>query len=287
MSKYMIFEAGSRCGFSAEYFFKQYRNEFGTDDELIEVDINPYFQELGDDKKNGIVRVGQDEAEKMIADDESIIIFPADELTRQSNSLVRQRAYNEEFSYINSWMYDKRKMNKFIGENDDLSAPKTFENVDVFVRPNTMSAGSKNVGRHEYCVTEYIDIEMEYVVDVDNCNGYTVIYPREVSLQHGYDKYIRFVDPMSREFEQLDRAVKCFLKKFGKYGYKIFHLQLARDRRGKIYYIESSKRLSGTSIVHSLFGYNPFASLNNKKHDFYKTAEFDKWYRYEDLITML
>lgn len=287
MSKYMIFEAGSRCGFSAEYFFKKYRKEFGTKDELIEVDINPYFIELGGDPTNGIKRVSQNEAEKMITNDDSIVVFPADELTRQSNALVRERANRCSFSKVYSFMYDKKIMNEKLNSNALLYVPKTFSSTDVFLRPNTMSAGSKNVGRNEFCVTEYIDIVKEYVVDVDYCNDVLDIYPREVALQHGYDKYIRFINPKSKEFEELHSAVVSFLLDLGVCEYKIFHLQLAKDSKGRMCYIESSKRLSGTSVVNALFGFNPFAAINNRYIEESVRAEYDKWYRYEDLLKML
>ena len=69
----------------------------------------------------------------------------------------------------------------------------------------------------------------------------------------------------------------------------IFHIQLIEDPAGQIFFVEYSKRISGTSIVNLFRGYNPFDALTGVqtpvcKGDF---AKEDVWYRYEDFMMNL
>ena len=69
----------------------------------------------------------------------------------------------------------------------------------------------------------------------------------------------------------------------------IFHIQLIENPAGEIYFVEYSKRISGTSIVNLFRGYNPFDSFAGVETPRFKGgfAEENVWYRYEDFIMNL
>jgi hypothetical protein len=205
---------------------------------------------------------------------EEFVIFPADELTRQRGVDFGIKWYNS----VKKEDYDKTIVNKLlIGRGIDV--PRTFDTNNIFVRPNTESAGCKGVYKLEgVCITEFIDIANEYVVDVYYDGEIMTSQAREVVLAKGYDKYIKFLENGS--------DVDIFARKVAFVLYKGFcNIQIIRDKQGKLYYVESSKRISGTSIVNILLGYNPFIMLYEPLPiQAVREVEYDKWYSYEQLL---
>lgn len=280
---WVAFEGGSRAGLSTELFFSAYKSVCPNDDVLYVADSDKVFQSV--DSQKSVVHVT--EKDGILIANEKGMIFPADELTRQR--LHKDfRVGSMVHSDVKSWYYDKIKMNEFISTNvkcDQIKVPKTTMLYDAFLRPNSMSAGSKGIMRlSNYCISEYIDIAKEYVVDVffDECPH---IYTRQVVLKGGYDKYIKFISlgsPVNQKIKDFVIALNKTKEPFYK---GVFHLQLAEDANGDLWYIESSKRISGTSLVNMLIGYNPFCLIEGKKFiDASYYAEYDTWYRYEDLL---
>ena len=287
--KYVVFEAGSRAGFSAEMFFLDYiKVSLCQEDILYMVDDSVDVNQVHAD--NQIKRISYSEFLDLDKDD--LMIFPADELTRQSKSYVNGLADKNRLSKVDYLYYHKMSVNQMLRkltEGCAIKVPKTFETANVCVRPNTMSAGSKGIQLlNDVSITEKINIAEEYVIDVIRSDDYIKVYPREVVLKNGYDRMIK---PL-REDSDIGNAVKEFiLSAFpvneGLFS-GIFHLQIARDLNGMLYYIESSKRLSGTSIVNIFRGMNPFCFINGvttKERN--NPFQYNKWYRYEDFIRAL
>lgn len=294
--RYFVFEAGSRCGFSAEQFFVNYQNIVGgTDDSLYLVDSDKTFSAVNTTRDN-IFRISEEEAFDLLSLDSSdVIIFPADELTRQSNSLVRFIASYNPISRVDPLYYNKRQVNLTLAPNPTgIIVPYTFKMNGVVVRPNTMSAGSRGVQfLDDVCVTKKVELSHEYVVDI-YCDDSTIaMFGREVKLRSGYDKMVRFLDdddPIYNEVEAFVRYAQTsdLCDMFS----GIFHVQLGKNRNGSLFFIEASKRLSGTSIVNIVRGYNPFCFINSVEKvscvdrckDEFKT---NQWYRYEDILLQL
>lgn len=279
---YVVFEAGSRAGYSARMFFMSYcTNRRASIDNLILVDEDETFVACGGCGPI-ISRMSQSEFIKKYKN-EKFFVFSADELTRQ-------RISNGELTFPNAMMslpepreYNKTWLNKYL-QLKDIRVPLTFAITDnVFVKPNTMSAGSKGLlTLNNVCVSEKINISQEYVVDcyVDYPNDEFKFYGREVKLKNGYDKYIRFIEDDSDVIDFAKRIVsECKeLKVFN----GICHIQIMRNEKGELFFVEASNRISGTSIVNILRGYNPFNMLNgiecnDKVYDF-------NWHLYEDLL---
>lgn len=292
--KYVVFESGSRAGYSVELFFRAWQmNHLGKNVSLMMADSDADCL-LVPSVNNSICRISDAKAFSILTKEHNVRVFPGDELTRQRNRMLQEYTKLDPYSSVKDWFYDKVKVNtlltEILGSSSIIRVPKTFNCSDVFSKPSTMSAGSKGIEHHNnICVSEYIDIDKEYVVDVLEKDGIYSIYARETKLRCGYDKLIKFIDNRN----EVIIGVNDFLERI--HGSKIenlfrgiFHLQIAQDKKGTLYYIEASKRISGTSIVNLLNGHNPFDILEDtspQEYD-YKFYPF-KWYRYEDILSIL
>ena len=153
-----------------------------------------------------------------------------------------------------------------------------------------MSAGSHGVGRLENtCITRRVEIAHEYVVDVNWTAEEPVIYAREVKIKNGYDKYLKFLGSGSKVARAVDEFVRAIRAKAPLMVTGIFHIQLIEDPAGQIFFVEYSKRISGTSIVNLFRGYNPFDALTGVQTPVFTGdfAKVDVWYRYEDFMMNL
>lgn len=228
---------------------------------------------------------------KRLQDEEAILaltakdrIFPCDELTRQSNAIVADIAAIDNVSSVEPHFYDKRMMNTYLDDRaKGLKIPKTFPIENVFVKPNAMSAGSKGCyPMNDMCVSERINIKNEYVIDCLKGEEQLQVFPRQVVLKNGYDKYIKLLPVASKigdaVFEFILSIAEC--KLFN----GIFHLQVAENNNGDFYYIEASKRISGTSIANLTRGFNPFFFLNGLRRPSEDRFKENQWYRFEDFI---
>lgn len=289
--KYLVFEAGGRAGLSAELFFvNRVRKDDG--DTLVMADMDTTYRLCPCPK--GVSRVGEDEALAIIAADAAACtVFPADELARQGKPAVFGLAARNPMVAVEHWFYDKRRMNETltaVTEGCEIHVPETFSLDDVFMRPNTMSAGSHGVGRLENtCITRRVEIAHEYVVDVDWTASEPVIYAREVRIKNGYDKYLKFLGRQSRISMAVDGFVRAIRASIPMLVTGIFHIQLIEDPSGRIFFVEYSKRISGTSIVNLFRGYNPFDAFAGVETPLYQGdfARENVWYRYEDFILNL
>ena len=288
--RYMVFEAGGRAALSAELFFLHRANR-GDGDSLLLADMDPLYREVPA-SDGAVVRMTEADAIALLADQEAsrdVLIFPADELARQSKRAVQAHASSHPFSAVEPWYFRKRLMNERLADVTSgctIRIPKTFSTERIFLRPDTMSAGSHGVrGMENTCITELVDVEREYVVDVDWLGDEPAIYPREVRIKHGYDKYIRFLPadgPLGTAVHEFVRAIRAGCAPLTR---GIFHLQLIEDRQGHLFFVEYSKRISGTSAVNLVRGFNPFDTLAGAatpvRLDLFAEGT---WYRYEDLL---
>lgn len=284
---FVVFESGSRAGLSAELFFEDWIKKSKANHTLFLSDLDKDFQRITE-RNPRVKRIHDNEAFEILKAGDTVI-FPADELTRQSNSLATEIASHHSFSHVEPFYYDKRQMNAFLApltEQCAINVPATFDSSRVCVRPNSMSAGTRNVQfLDNVCVTEKIDIAHEFVVDVlryDDEKMY--VFPREVTLKNGYDRFVKLL-PVDGELAQ---AVQAFVyaacpENRGPFS-DIFHLQLCQNGEGKYFYIEFSKRISGTACVNLVTGMNPFAMLDGA--DLELNTEFidGKWRRFEDFL---
>lgn len=292
--KYLVFESGSRAGFSAEMFFRAWqKRHHRTDVKLIMADSDWAMLELPNAK--GILRKHCQPAEARVGE-KGVRVFPGDELTRQRNEWIQKAIENDIFAKVEDWYYDKSKVNRMLHKITDgktfIKIPKTFELNEVCIKPNTLSAGSKNIQfEGNVCIEELIDIKTEYVADVLEINGEFCPFVREVTLRSGYDKLIKLLPPN----HILTHSVRQFLEVVSENTedrlslFKgIFHLQIAEDDKGQYYFIEASKRISGTSIVNIFNGFNPFDLIEGTEFTTYPNPfDYWKWYRYEDFILEL
>jgi len=211
------------------------------------------------------------------------VILPADELTRQRLGV----GLDNPLSAVLPVYYDKRRMNELLQnmpKTTRIRIPKTFSCEKAFIRPNKESAGCKGVMPLKgFCVTEEIEIQNEYVVDVINNKGFD-IYAREVKLKNGYDKYVRILPENDRLLEEVEKMCVDLNVAMPDYVNGIFHLQLCKDAKDEYYYIESSKRISGSAIVNLYFGYNPLVLYGECEVEQTALFERDKWYRYDDFV---
>lgn len=294
---YVAFEAGSRAGLSTEIFFRAWRCQLGLsanecgEDILILVDSDKDTCNISGQSTN-VVRVSEMYASALIERDENVVVFPADELTRQLNDAVREKASHNRFSFVDPLWYDKAHVNNVLSElvnaeECNVLIPLTFGLSDeVIIKPCKASAGSKGIESFkDVCVSQKIDIAREYVVDVLRSDTEIDVYPREVRLRAGYDKLIKLLDPNGKFADEVRKFIELVSEKFPLFAPGIFHIQLAEDVDGTLYYIESSRRISGTSLVNLVNGFNPFCFMNGSKgkvvsHKF----EYGKWYRYEDFV---
>jgi len=279
--RYFGFEAGSRAGLSTELFFADYKKHVSSDDSLKLSDKDFFYSKVKS-PYSFVERCTDKQAMREITANDCI--FPCDELTRQSNRQIGEIASGKMYSNIDRMFYDKRKVNSLLSSiAKGLLIPKTFQVEEVFVKPNSMSAGSKGCKRKcGLCVSEYIHIKKEYVVDCLKWNSVISIFPRQVILKNGYDKYIKLIPAASNVG---DKTIE-FIESVDGYGLfdGIFHIQVAEDYQGRLFYIEASKRISGSSIVNLERGYNPFFSINRKKREAEQKFEELQWYRFEDFI---
>lgn len=290
--KFIVFEAGSRAGFSAEMFFLAWQKQH-PNNELILADADNAYSTIP--APSHIHRVSEDDGISMLSTDNDIIIFPGDELTRQSKPLVANVAIKQPFATIFPQLYNKKYVNETLlsalGENTPIRIPKTFNCVDVFLKPNVMSAGSKGLMRQSnVCVSEYIHIKKEYVADILENDGTLQIFVREVTLRSGYDKMVKLLP----QNHPIAMAISDFLIQI--YATNIlvplfqgiFHIQIAEDENHQLYYIEASRRISGTSIVNIFRGFNPFSHILGERGSMYVNRfEYNTWYRYEDFLVEL
>ena len=288
--KFVVFESGSRAGLSAELFFEQYVTATGARHELFLSDLDEDFQHIVS-RHPQVHLIHDSQAFKLLEADDAVI-FPADELTRQSNPVAYNIASKQSFSSVLPFYYNKMQMNEYLSRlttNCAIKVPETFTLSNVCIKPNSMSAGSRNIQLLDNaCVVQKIDIACEYVVDVlryDNEKMY--IIPREVTLKNGYDRFIKLL-PLDGELAQcVAEFVKAVCpKKDGMFS-DIFHLQLCQDKSGQLYYIEFSKRISGTSCVNIATGMSPFALIDGADLHIDTSLIDGKWRRFEDFILMM
>lgn len=284
---FIVFESGSRAGLSTELFFEQYVNVTGAQHELFLSDLDEDFQHIVS-RHPQVHLIHDSKAFEMLKAGEAVV-FPADELTRQSNTLAAQVANEHSFSKVEPFYYSKRQMNDYLSPltvNCAIKVPATFSAQDVCIRPNSMSAGSRNVQLLENaCVTQKINIAHEYVVDVlryDDERMY--IFPREVTLKNGYDRFIKLL-PLDGELAQnvLSFVYAACPKNEGMFS-DIFHLQLCEDENGQLFYIEFSKRISGTACVNILTGMSPFALIDGVDQVLDTSIIDGNWRRFEDFL---
>lgn len=294
---YIVFEAGSRAGLSAELFFRAWRSQLGlTDmdagnDSLFLVDSDKDVCSIPTSSLN-VIRVDEGYADMLIERNKNVEVFPSDELTRQLNEAVRERASQDRFSFVDPLWYDKVHVNNVLSELIDVDEcnvfiPLTFGLSDaVFIKPCKASAGSKGLfSFNDVCVSQKIDIKHEYVVDVLRSQTEIEVFPREVKLRAGYDRLIKLLDPYGNFANEVRKFIELVSPKFSLFAPGIFHIQLAEDTNGSLFYIESSRRISGTSLVNLPNGFNPFCFMNGTKgkvvtHKF----KYGSWFRYEDFV---
>lgn len=287
--KHIVFEAGSRAGYSAEMFFKDYVKRTQNDDVLIMVDDDMSVNKVrfGDN----ILRTTSDVLNDFNDGGKNISIFPADELTRQHNSKARKLASKHKYSRVEDWYYDKKSMNEYLAEKakgSSILIPKTFDVKNVCIRPNTLSAGSKGLQLLDnVSITQKLNIVEEYVVDVLRDDDNIRVFPRQVKLKNGYD---RLIMPISESSLLADDIVEFITKvspsNEGIFS-DIFHLQLAKADDGNVYYIEWSKRISGTSVVNLFRGMSPFCFINGIDVKVENPFSYGEWYRYEDFLNKI
>lgn len=173
--KYIVFEAGSRAGLSAEIFFRAWRKQNGWDDGhgdvLYLADADPVYRCVPTQSEN-IVRISEQDAVNLLQCDKDIVVFPADELTRQLNTAVRNVVQDDDYSRVSPLWYDKAHVNNILAElvsidQCKIRIPLTFGLTDAFIKPNKASAGSKGLElKGDVCVSQIIDIRREFVADV-------------------------------------------------------------------------------------------------------------------------
>lgn len=292
--KYIVFEAGSRAGLSAEIFFRAWQKqngwENGNGDVLYLADSDPTYCSVPSQSEN-IIRISEQEAVNLIQSGEDVVVFPGDELTRQLNPVVRNAVQDDDYARVSSLWYDKAHVNNVLAElvsidQCKIRIPLTFGLTDAFIKPNKASAGSKGLElKGDVCVSQIIDIRREFVADVLCDGNYVNVFPREVKLRSGYDKMIRLLPPLSRISREVRKFVECVSSQVELFAPGIFHIQLAEDTNGDLFYIEASRRISGTSLVNLANGFNPFCFMNRVKTDVIVTQfEDGKWFRYEDFV---
>ena len=279
---YVVFEAGSRAGLSAMLFFLHYVKKENTNDVLIMVDSDESFVKSFSGKYDRVTVLSEKNWYNYVLqfDPEEIAAFPADELTRQKCVPIADEWWNK----VRPEFYNKQYVNSQL-EAAGIRVPKTFDVADhVIVKPNTLSAGSKGISIFDnVCVSERIEIAHEYVIDCFHNPGVqTEIHARETKLKNGYDKYIRMVPHTDKVYDfakhvLVDSPINGMFQ-------GPCHLQVAEDKDGRLYYIEGSKRISGTSLVNLLYGYNPFLSIAGKSMRLEGTYPYDEWCSFEHMF---
>ena len=290
--KYVVFEAGSRAGFSAEFFYLAWKkNHPGRDVQLVMADSDTTFTLVP--AEDGVERENDKVAAARLGG-EGYRAFPGDELTRQRNDAVRGAISADRMAAVETWSYEKARVNRTLerlaGDDAGIRVPRTFMMESVCVKPNSGSAGSRGVEfKENVCVSELIDIKREYVVDVLEQDGDYRIYARETKLRCGYDKLVRLLP----QGHPLVAAVRKFINTVNARWdatlfHDVFHLQIAENGAGEYYFIEASKRISGSAIVNIFKGFNPFDVLEGTAPAVYPNPfDDDRWYRFEDFVARL
>lgn len=290
--KYVVFEAGSRAGFSAEMFYRAWKkNHSENNTSIIMGDID---SRANDVPVAECVSRKWDSVAQAYLDKSNYRVFPGDELTRQRNEYVRNKCYGDVSTWVLSEFYNKVVVNTLlerICEGSYIKIPKTFNLDSVFIKPNTGSAGSRGLSSESnVCVSEKIDIKTEYVIDVLEIDGQFKYFAREVVLRSGYDKLVKLLPNTHKVVCATRQLVEMFNDEYEDFPLfrGVFHVQIAEDYRGDYFFIEASKRISGTSIVNVFRGYNPFDVLEGTPPvEYWSPFEEGKWYRYEDFILEL
>ncbi len=287
---YIVFESGSRAGLSAELFFDDYVNASGTHHRLFLSDLDNDFTRIISPHPQ--VHLIHDSQAFEILSNGDAAIFPADEITRQSNPVAAEVASKHGFSKVLPSYYNKKQMNEFLAPlttSCAIRVPHTFDLSGVCVKPNSMSAGSRNIQfLDNACVMQKIDIDQEYVVDVlryDDEKMY--IFPRQVTLKNGYDRFIKLLPLDGQLASHVVEFVKAVCPRNEGVFSDVFHLQLCQDKSGQLYYIEFSKRISGTSCVNIVSGMSPFAMLDGADQQLSTRMIDDSWRRFEDFLLMM
>ncbi|MBR5101668.1 MAG: hypothetical protein IK092_00910 [Muribaculaceae bacterium] len=291
MRNFIVFESGSRAGLSAELFFIEYVRRTGSADQLYLSDLDEAFSSTR--PIHGSVHHVHDSVLADIINRGDAYFFPADELTRQCNASMQEFASTCPVSRVEPWYYSKNAVNRWlesrVGADCPIKIPATFSPTDICVRPNERSAGTRGVQfLPKACVTQRIDIAEEMVVDVLRTDGEMHIYPRVVTLKHGYDRFIKLL-PTDGEIAQ---AVREFVLRVQPTNdgllSDIFHVQIARDTNGDLYFIEASKRISGTAFVNILRGMTPFDIYDKQLPKQVVGCEVEgKFVRFEDLLMLV
>lgn len=286
MRKWIVFEAGSRAGLSARLFFDDYCKRIASDDCLILIDDDvTAVQALNATMSKRVSAVTGDNIGTATSE---MVVFPADELTRQQSAdIKRYKITRRWFNDVEPIYYNKRFVNGLM-EQVGISIPKTFDIENVLVKPNTMSAGSRGItALDNVCVQQRLQIAHEYVVDatVDNDGTILGLVARETQLRAGYDKLVRFCEKGHPVIEFAERIIQsCRIKMFR----GVCHLQICStdDDNTHLYYIEGSKRISGTSLVNLLVGYNPYVLLHTRQQ--VNCIPVDtQWRTYEDMFVQV
>ena len=117
--KYIVFEAGSRAGLSAEIFFRAWQKqngwENGNGDVLYLADSDPTYCSVPSQSEN-IIRISEQEAVNLIQSGEDVVAFPGDELTRQLNPVVRNAVQDDDYARVSPLWYDKAHVNNVLAE---------------------------------------------------------------------------------------------------------------------------------------------------------------------------
>ena len=109
---FVVFESGSRAGLSAELFFEHYVDATGAKHRLFLSDLDEDFQHIVS-RHPQVSLIHDRQAFEMLSAGEAVI-FPADELTRQSNPVATQVASEHRFSCIEPHYYKKQHMNELL-----------------------------------------------------------------------------------------------------------------------------------------------------------------------------
>lgn len=283
MRQWVVFEAGSRAGLSARLFFDDYCKRISSEDTLL----------LVDDDECVVNALNETKTDRVCAEGNLLVglrrkdavVFPADELTRQQSLDVdRCHISRRWFNDVVPAYYNKNLINRALAQVG-ICVPATFCIDNVLIKPNTMSAGSRGIRTFEnVCVQQRLYISQEFVVDatVDESRTILGIIARETKLRAGYDKLIRFVESDHPVVEFARQIIECSPNQMFQ---GVCHLQICctNESSSQFYYIEGSKRISGTSMVNLLADYNPFVLLHTKEQT--ECIPFDtKWHTYEDLL---
>lgn len=291
--QWIIFEAGSRCGRSAIKILKN-----AGEHEILVVDSNylalealkneyPYLNTMTQDKFLEVLRESPEDLSESK-------VFPADELTRQKyHSELESNGLLDDYSKVTEAMFDKAHVNQVLSNNKGpIKVPKTIRGP-LIVKPNTMSAGCKGIQTFDdnFLVSERIDIKREFVIDCVATPDELYICPREVTLRSGYDKLIKFLPQYSNTYRTLYTGITELIIESKDSDIEllfdgIFMVQAVEDQEGNYWFIEASKRISGSSMVNLLIGWNPL-EFHKSDEDRDWEIEYDTYYDFDYLNCLI